>query len=55
MKKIDNNVKYYQKSNDKKSTVYEIEYMGMLVGTLVVPNAKNKQLEFVADSRLKTV
>ena len=41
-------IKYYQKSNDEKSTIYEIAYMGMLVGQIIVPNAKNKQMEFIA-------
>ena len=55
MKKNNDDIKYYQKSNDEKSTIYEIAYMGMLVGQIIVPNAKNKQMEFIAYPGINTV
>ncbi|MBR4507624.1 MAG: hypothetical protein IKP24_03765 [Alphaproteobacteria bacterium] len=54
MKKNNDDIKYYQKSNDEKSTIYEIAYMGMLVGQIIVPNAKNKQMEFIAYPGINT-
>lgn len=54
MKKNNDDIKYYQKFNDEKSTIYEIAYMGMLVGQIIVPNAKNKQMEFIAYPGINT-